>query len=283
MHSVYNLAFEPHGLSSHRRLSARRPKSLSETRSINMTRTKRAWEQVEAITLADQVYLRIRDRIINRALEPGEYIREQEISRALGVSRTPVREAFGRLASQGFLRRVPHHGFQVPVDAWDDLLEVYPIVAVLEVLAGSQSFEQLDAADVRHLRKLNNNMLRARETGDSRSLVELNNAFHKTFSDASGNKRLGQLLDQLRDQVIRLDLWYFSIPENVTIAIEEHEAIIDAIEKREFDRALKMLEINYSRGRRALESEMWEDGPNRRESALPATTMKSLSLINPDD
>lgn len=230
-----------------------------------MARTKKIWEQLEAVTLADQVYLRIRDRIINRALKPGEYIREHEISKALGVSRTPVREAFGRLASQGFLRRVPHHGFQVPTDAWDDLLEIYPIVAVLEVLAGSQSFERLGSADVRRLRKLNNEMLRAKEQEDSKALVDLNNAFHKTFSDASGNKRLGQLLDQLRDQVIRLDLWYFSVPANVEIAIEEHDAIIDAIEKKEFDRALEMLEINYSRGRGALEAEIWKDGPSRKD------------------
>src|SRR5690606_1919413 len=67
----------------------------------------RQWPQIKPLTFADQVYEALRDRILEGELSPGEFIREQEVSEAMGVSRTPVREALGRLASEGFLERIP--------------------------------------------------------------------------------------------------------------------------------------------------------------------------------
>ena len=60
----------------------------------------------------------------------------------MGVSRTPIREALGRLASEGFLERLPHRGFRVPEESLGNLLELYPIVASLELLAGRLALEQ---------------------------------------------------------------------------------------------------------------------------------------------
>ncbi|MEX2570059.1 MAG: GntR family transcriptional regulator [Gemmatimonadota bacterium] len=215
-----------------------------------------SWPQVEVSTLADRVYQIIRNRILNRELAPGEFIREQEVSRATGVSRTPVREALHRLASEDFLERVPHRGFRVPDKPWESLLDVYPIVTALEVLAGSLSFERLGTPAVRRLRKLNSELRRVAQSGDAKEPMRLNNAFHKALSDASGNQRLSELLDQLREQVALLDVWYFSIPEHLETSIDEHEQIVDAIEAKDFEGALQMLERNYSRGREALEAEI---------------------------
>ena len=91
------------------------------------------WPQIESVTLADRVYQIIRNRILHRELPPGTFIREQEVSRATGVSRTPVREAFNRLASEDFLERVPHRGFRIPDRPFEALVEVYPIINSLEI------------------------------------------------------------------------------------------------------------------------------------------------------
>ena len=74
------------------------------------------WPHISTTTLADQVYAVLRDRIVGGEIRPGEFIREQEVSQGLGVSRTPVREALGRLASEGFAERIPHRGFRIPAD-----------------------------------------------------------------------------------------------------------------------------------------------------------------------
>ncbi|HJO04672.1 MAG TPA: GntR family transcriptional regulator [Acidobacteriota bacterium] len=106
---------------------------------------KEAWPTLATATLTDQVYTVLRDRILAGDVSPGEFIREQEVSDAAGVSRTPVRDALGRLASEGFLERIAHRGFRVPEESITDLLELYPILGTLEVLAGGESFPRLEA------------------------------------------------------------------------------------------------------------------------------------------
>jgi DNA-binding GntR family transcriptional regulator len=234
-------------------------------RAMTETQVKEApWPHIEASTLADRVYQIIRNRILQRELVPGSFIREQDVSRAIGVSRTPVREALNRLASQDFLERVPHRGFRVPDDSWATLLEVYPIVTALEVLAGTLAFPQLRREDVKRLRELNRKLEAAGVRGDAKGGVELNNAFHQVFSERSGNARLAELLDQLRTQVILLDVWYFSVPQNVVESVREHDEIADAVEAGDQARALEALERNYIRGRQTLEAEL------SRQDALPA-------------
>ena len=75
--------------------------------------------------------------------------------------------------------------------------------------------------------------------------------------------RLAELLDQLRTQVTLLDLWYFSIPENVEQSVADHEAILAALEEGDQEGVLGGLRNNYNRGREALEAEMRrEPGPS---------------------
>lgn len=214
------------------------------------------WPPIEATTLADKVYQIVRNRILHRELAPGTFIREQEVSRATGVSRTPVREALNRLASQDFLERVPHRGFRVPDRPWEALLEIYPIVTALEMLAGSLSFGKITPSDIRRLKELNRSLQEAGMEGDAKAGVEYNNAFHKVFSDRSGNARLAELLDQLRTQVVLLDVWYFSVPENVACTVEEHEEIIEAVEKRDRKATVEGLRMNHVRARQVLEEEI---------------------------
>lgn len=127
---------------------------------------RESWPSLTTATLTDQVYGVLRDRILAGQIAPGEFVREQEVSDAVGVSRTPVREALGRLASEGFLERIAHRGFRVPEESIADLLELYPILAALEVLAGSESFPRLDADDLVELREINGAYASAAQRGD---------------------------------------------------------------------------------------------------------------------
>jgi DNA-binding GntR family transcriptional regulator len=199
----------------------------------------------ERMTLADQVYRRVRGRILDAELTPGEFIREADLI-VLGVSRTPIREALGRLASEGFLERIPHRGFRVPEEPIERLLELYPIVAALELLAGRHALPQFTAEDVARLKDINRRLSEAADPAEVRTRIELNNEFHHVFSERSGNRRLGDLLDDLRAQLGRLELWYYSSGEHTQESVREHAQIIDAIETEDFGRALSLLEHNMS-------------------------------------
>jgi len=216
------------------------------------------WPRVRQSTLADQAYRAIRTRILNGQLAMGEFIREQEVSEALGVSRTPVREALGRLASEGFLERIPHRGFRVPDDQWDTLLELYPIVSALELLAGRMALSNLTATDVERLKELNRDLSRCQEEGEVRRCIEVNNEFHQVICERSGSRRLCDLLNDLRSQLGRLEVWYYSQPECAAESVAEHDDLIRAIETGDHERALSLLEHNMSLTWRRLQEEAEE-------------------------
>jgi DNA-binding GntR family transcriptional regulator len=216
--------------------------------------TATLWPLPEARTLSEQVYRAVRARIIDGALAPGTFLREKDLE-SMGVSRTPIREALGRLASEGFLERLPHRGFRVPEESLGNLLELYPIVASLELLAGRLALERFTPADVAELRAVNRRLGEARDQGDVRALLEHNTRFHRLISERGGNRRLAVLLDDLRSQLTRLELWYYSGSDRTQRSIREHEEIIDAIERGDRPRALELLERNMSLTYRSLVDE----------------------------
>jgi DNA-binding GntR family transcriptional regulator len=213
---------------------------------------KAPWPKVSQATLADQAYGAIRTRILTGDMAPGEFIREQEVSLALGVSRTPVREALGRLASEGFLERIPHRGFRVPDEPLGTLMELYPIVSALELVAGRMALPRLTPSDIQKLRDINERMARSRDSGDVGSLIELNNQFHRLIAQRSGSIRLNEMLDDLRGQLSRLELWFYSQESRVEESVAEHDEMIRAIEAGNHPRALELLENNMSLTHRRL-------------------------------
>lgn len=175
----------------------------------------------------------------------------------MGVSRTPVREALSRLASEGFLERLPHRGFRVPERSIEDLVHLYPVVQALEVLAGELAFPRITHTDLDQLEEANRGFAQAIEANDVPTAVDLNDRFHHLLADLSGNPVLSRVLDDLRSQVHRLEVLDFSTvllqssaDGDVQVSrdtwVKQHTEIIDALRKGEHDRALAILRANRS-------------------------------------
>jgi DNA-binding GntR family transcriptional regulator len=196
--------------------------------------------------LTEQVYRAVRDKILTGEIPPGEFTRERELSTAMKVSRTPLREALTRLASEGLLEKLPHRGFRVPTQAYDRLVEVYPIVSVLDVLAGTMAFPNMADSDIDTLERLNNDLQAALDRGDVEGQMASNVAFHQLITQRSQNQRLNELLDELRSQLSRLERWYYSYPANSRRSILEHRAIIDKLRNGNFAEAVSILRDNMS-------------------------------------
>jgi DNA-binding GntR family transcriptional regulator len=210
---------------------------------------RRAWPQIEPVTLVDRVYDVLRNRVLEGDLPAGEFIREQEVSGAMGVSRTPVREALGRLASEGFLERIPRQGFRIPEEPLVDVLELYPIVSSLEVLAGRLALPNLEKKDIEQLKSINAKLAAGGDSQNSEDVREragLNNQFHRILWERSGNRRLMDLLDDFSSQMLRLEMWYYSYPDHTAKSVNEHGQIIAAIERGDHEEALRVLERNMA-------------------------------------
>ncbi|HEY1174649.1 MAG TPA: GntR family transcriptional regulator, partial [Phytomonospora sp.] len=142
------------------------------------------------------VYQRVVDLIATGELEPGQAVTEAELSRSLGVSRTPVREALLRLEAEGVLESAPARGFSLRPLSPAEAAELYPILGALERLAVSTS--PSGVVDVAALRALDDELLAATEPVQR---WRLDTAFHDAIVAACPNASLRAMIHALRVRV----------------------------------------------------------------------------------
>jgi DNA-binding GntR family transcriptional regulator len=183
--------------------------------------------------LHEEVAAYLRRAIASGGLRPGQKLSEKEVSARLRVSRTPVREAFRRLHTEGFITSRPRRGATVTRLSARDLREIYPILATLEALATRLAMAHLAAGDFARLRRLNRAMADHADGGDEAAFMRANAEFHALFYRRCGNVRLQALVRQLRDQTYRLRLFAVSVPGRMHEAVKEHDEIVAALQSGE--------------------------------------------------
>jgi DNA-binding GntR family transcriptional regulator len=201
-------------------------------------------------TLVQGVYAALRQRLIENPPEPGTFLREPDLAQAMGVSRTPIREALARLASEGLIERIPHRGYRLPERSLRDLFDLYPVMQALEVLAGSLAFPRLVAADLDRLAAINLEFAEALRNNDVEAAVDLNDEFHRVFAMRCGNAVLQEMVEDLRVQIRRLELWDFaevlknSGEKGVEHWVRQHELLLHAVRNGRFEYARALLQEN---------------------------------------
>jgi DNA-binding GntR family transcriptional regulator len=186
---------------------------------------------------ADFVYDSLRDAIWEGRFPRGERLREEEIARALGVSRTPVREALQRLQQRGLLGVGPGRGLMVAQLSKQQVLELYATREILEGAAARFAAQHADSTEIEVLYRLQTNLALAQD--DAITLVKLNRYFHQAIYEAAHNHYLIQILEALHDSLALLHNTTFRMPNRRKESDEEHRRIIAAIENRDADGAEK--------------------------------------------
>jgi DNA-binding GntR family transcriptional regulator len=148
--------------------------------------------------LREEIRDKLIDDILNGRLMPGDRMIEIRIAQRFGVSQAPVREALRDLELLGFAESSAFRGTIVRRISVDDLVQIYPIRAVLEGLAAREAATRITAGDVRRLEKLLETMRTAAARGDVRASVDADFAFHFTIVKASGNWLLQQSWERMR-------------------------------------------------------------------------------------
>jgi len=183
---------------------------------------------------ADFVFESLRDAIWDGRIARGERVREEEIARNLGVSRTPVREALQRLQQRGLLVVGAGRGLVVAELSHDQVIELYAMREVLEGSAARFAAQRAAEAEIAILTRLQRELRHA--TNDARMLVMLNRRFHQAIYHAAHNQYLMQTLETLHDSLALLNHTTFSMPKRKE-SDDEHRKIVLAIERREPDQA----------------------------------------------
>ena len=146
---------------------------------------------VAASPTVDRAYQAIRQRILDAVWPPGHQALEQEVALALGMSRTPVREALIRLQNDGLVEVVPRHGMRVLPVSVHDMREIYEILTALECLAAELlARRQPDARTLKPLTDANKAMDKALKAGDLEAWAAADESFHKQLVELAGNRQL---------------------------------------------------------------------------------------------
>jgi DNA-binding GntR family transcriptional regulator len=200
-----------------------------------------SWGLRPAPAVTDQAYEAIRDRILRGELQPGALLRQEELSRAMGVSRTPVREALMRLVSDGYVERLHRRGFRVAGGMIRDLVALYPILATLERLACETAFHHITTTRLSELERVNSDIRRATDRGDARAAIARNQEFHRLLCEQCDNPRLIRLLDELTAEVMRLEIWSFASESDREQTLRDHDEILAALRRHDYAKALDTL------------------------------------------
>lgn len=206
----------------------------------------------EYLPLRDVVFNTLRRAILLGELEPGERLMEVQLADKLGVSRTPIREAIRKLELEGLVVMVPRKGAAVAKITEKDLQDVLEVRCSLEELAVELACERMTEEDLKRLQETMSVLRRSLENGDVSAAAEQDVKFHDVIFGATGNKRLIQMLNNLREQMYRYRVEYLknlSIHEGL---IQEHEDILDCLRKRDGVRAREAIRSHIARQEREV-------------------------------
>lgn len=195
--------------------------------------------------VSDSTADELRNQIVDGRLPAGERINEVHLSRQLGVSRTPLREALARLAQEGALRSIPHIGYFVRELTLEEFEEIYPIRMMLDPealrLAGLPPAPRLE-----RLTELNARIEKARSAS---AVIDLDDAWHFELIAGCPNKVLLDLIHQFARRTRRYEIALMRERKNVSMTASRHRTILAALRRRDLDGALQALRANLQSGR----------------------------------
>ena len=184
------------------------------------------------LPLRDVVFNTLREAILKGELKPGERLMELQLAAKLGVSRTPIREAIRKLELEGLVLMIPRKGAEVAKISEKSLRDVLEVRRSLEELAAELACQRMDAEALKDLEDAQKAFIQAVESGETMTTTEADEHFHDVIYMGTGNTRLVQILNNLREQMYRYRLEYIKDAEKRQILLVEHESILRAIRSR---------------------------------------------------
>ncbi|KXJ34530.1 GntR family transcriptional regulator [Bacillus spizizenii] len=180
--------------------------------------------------------------IVEGILAPGEKINDDELAKALGVSRTPVREALQLLAVQGFVEMSPGKETRISQIEKNDVFKVYPPMAALQSTAAELAIENIQSSHLEEMAAINQQMKAAIDRNEIYEVLGLNKTFHDVMIDAADNEYIRNFTSVLHMHILRLEYLFFKSPQN---SIEEHEQIIQACKEKDRKKAAELTYSNW--------------------------------------
>jgi DNA-binding GntR family transcriptional regulator len=209
-------------------------------------------EAAGATSFSERAYYAIRELIVTLDLPPGAVVSERELMERIGVGRTPVREALRRLSREKLVDVYPRRGMFVSRVDVRDLAGLSEVRAVLESSAARLAATRSTDADREVTTALLEELERAADERDERTLIELDQRIHRHLYACTHNPFLEQTLNEY--YVLTLRIWFLALDRVARLddAILEHRALLEAVRDADADRAEEAMRVHVTGFERAI-------------------------------
>jgi GntR family transcriptional regulator, rspAB operon transcriptional repressor len=209
-----------------------KPASLGRTSRFLAVRSRSPRQ-----SLRDAAYETIKHRIITCKFKPGERINELQLSAMLGIGRTPVHQALGRLMLEEMVDVIPRKGVIIKPIILGDVLQMVDVRLVNEEYCARLAAERADGVDIERLDAIVGKARKAISDRNIQAMMSLDRDFHLTLGGAAKNNELAELVRKLNERSLRF--WYisFNTPDHHNRFQKQHEAILNAVRRHDANRA----------------------------------------------
>ncbi len=223
--------------------------------SYSLKRTKRRTRLTES--LSARVYNQIKNLILSNEVMPGQKLHHQELSERLGVSRTPVREALTRLVQEGYVTFLPNRGFTCKEIRMQEAEELYEMREALEVFTVQKAIVNLTGAAIEELRRKMDSYGEDAQKPFTRDRLMYDQEVHLGIAELARNQTLKNTLSHVFERIIlkrRTDGLYD--PARGLAAHHEHLSLLQAMEQKNTDEAVRIIRDHIQQGKRNVISDL---------------------------
>lgn len=196
-------------------------------------------------TAKENAYNQLQQWIIDGTLHPAEKLNDNELAKALGVSRTPIRESLQLLEVDGFVEMFPGKATQVTEVVKESITDLLPPLAALQALSAELAIPHLTDETIALLESTNERFAAAVQTKQSFSALKIDEEFHQIIVDTANNPYISSMVAMLQAHVRRL-FFHNSIVLTIS-SIEEHAQIIELLKERDGLAVSKIMRENWLR------------------------------------
>ena len=184
-----------------------------------------------------KVYEKIKEEIITGVYTQGEVLNERKLSETMGVSRTPIREALQMLSTDGWVVNEPYKGTVVRTFDINYVMNAQKVRRVLEILVIEDAVSKISDKNIQELNRILEKQEHWLENYNPKEFMKLDRQFHEKLYYLSKNEILQDLLKNLNDIIRFYGIKVLMVPERNKETLNEHKAILDAIKKRDIEKA----------------------------------------------
>jgi len=201
---------------------------------------------------SDRVEAELRQLILTLELEPGLAISEASLMKEYGWGRTPLREAFQRLAEQSLLQVIPRQGVVVTALSVFDFAEMMDAMSMVIGPAAALACERMTDGELDQLDEVVNASESAAEDGDFIRVSQLDFEFHRVLADATGNRHLSRYLLHLHQVATRFNFAAWKRDRNAAPSIDEHRQIVEIMRQRDVEGAKSAMRVHIENARQRI-------------------------------